>query len=147
MRGDVYLGKLLEFHKMCRGPFGVPRETWAFFGNNTAQKGLLKHAGENFIVCVELWGEAEGSSRVACQPGGPLVSPQGRQISFGVARGTSGFLVHRCRDEYGLILSRGGNLRVPLHLKFDLRVSAELEHESQASSCVVAQNSVCLSSC
>ena len=84
---------------MCRGPFGVPRETWAFFGNNTAQKGLLKHAGENFIVCVELWGEAEGSSRVACQPGGPLVSPQGRQISFGVARGTSGFLVHRCRDE------------------------------------------------
>ena len=31
--------------------------------------------------------------------GKPLVSPQGSHISFGVARGTSGFLVHRCRDE------------------------------------------------
>ena len=28
-----------------------------------------------------------------------LVSPQGIQISFGVARGTSGFLVHHGRDE------------------------------------------------
>ena len=30
---------------------------------------------------------------------GLLVSPQGSQISFGVVRGTSGFLVHRCRNE------------------------------------------------
>ena len=28
-----------------------------------------------------------------------LVSPQGSQISFGVARCTSGFQVNRCRDE------------------------------------------------
>ena len=34
----------MEFHKACRGPFQVPRETWAFL------KGLLKHSGENFIV-------------------------------------------------------------------------------------------------
>ena len=31
--------------------------------------------------------------------GDPLVSPQGSQISFGVGRGTSGLLVHHCRDE------------------------------------------------
>ena len=32
-----------------------------------------------------------------------LVSPQGNQISFGVVRGTSGFLSHCCRDELGII--------------------------------------------
>ena len=31
--------------------------------------------------------------------GDPLVSPQGRQISFGAARSTLGFLVHHYRDE------------------------------------------------
>ena len=31
--------------------------------------------------------------------GDPLVSPEGGQMPFGVVRGTSGFLVHRCRDE------------------------------------------------
>ena len=29
----------------------------------------------------------------------PFMSPQGSQISFGVARGASRFLMHRCRDE------------------------------------------------
>ena len=31
--------------------------------------------------------------------GDPLVSPQGSQIPFGVARGTLGYLGHCCRDE------------------------------------------------
>ena len=31
-----YLLKLLEFCKACRGPFRVPRERWAFFGNAAA---------------------------------------------------------------------------------------------------------------
>ena len=56
--GDGYLLKLLEFHKACRGPFRVPREMWAFFGNTAGEKGLLKHAGENFVVCLELCQEA-----------------------------------------------------------------------------------------
>ena len=34
--GDGYLGKLLELHKACRGPFQAPRERWAFFGNAAA---------------------------------------------------------------------------------------------------------------
>ena len=55
---DGYLGKLLEFRKACPGPFRVPRETWAFFGNTPGKKGLLKRAGENFLVCMELWREA-----------------------------------------------------------------------------------------
>ena len=29
----------------------------------------------------------------------PLMSPHGSQMSLGVARGTSGFLEHCCRDE------------------------------------------------
>ena len=34
--GDWYRWKLLEFCKACGGPFRVPRETWAFFGNTEA---------------------------------------------------------------------------------------------------------------
>ena len=75
--------------------------------------------------------------------GEPLMSPQGSQISFGIARGTLGLLAHHCRNEYGLILSLGRNLRVPLHFG----VSAELEQGSQASSCVEARNLACLLSC
>ena len=60
--GYGYLGKLLEFHKGCRGPFQVPRDTWADFGNAAALKGLLKSAGEYFLVCLELWQEAKCSS-------------------------------------------------------------------------------------
>ena len=53
----------------------------------------------NYVVWVELWQEDLGSFRVACPPGGLLVSPQGSQISFGVGKGSLGFLAHRCRDE------------------------------------------------
>ena len=35
---------------------------------------------------MELGRETEGSSRVVCRPGVPLVSPQGSQIAFGIAR-------------------------------------------------------------
>ena len=35
--------------------------------------------------------------------GDPLLSPQGSLISFGGARGTSGFLAHCGRDEKALI--------------------------------------------
>ena len=37
--------------------------------------------------------------------GGLLVSPQGSQISFGIVRGTLGFLMHCCREELGVISS------------------------------------------
>ena len=75
------------------------------------------------------------------------MSPHGSQISFGVARGTSGFLMHRCRDEYGLNRVEEG-ISVFLSISdFDHRFFAQLEQESQASSCVEALNSACLSSC
>ena len=73
--------------------------------------------------------------------------PQVSQISFGVARGTSGFLMHRCRDEYGLNRVEEG-ISVFLSISdFDHRFFAQLEQESQASSCVEEWNSACLSSC
>ena len=34
--GHGYLGKLLEFCKVCQGPFQIPREMWAFCGNSAA---------------------------------------------------------------------------------------------------------------
>jgi len=34
--GDACLEKLLEFRKACQGPFRVPREMSAFFGNAAA---------------------------------------------------------------------------------------------------------------
>ena len=70
-----------------------------FLWKRCSVKGTPQGGGENFLVCVELEREAEGSSRVVCRPGGPLVSPQGSQISLGIARGISGFLAHRCRVE------------------------------------------------
>ena len=85
--------------KHVKYTFTFQEGKWALAGNAAALKGLLNRAGENFVVCVELWREAYGSSRVAFRPEEPLVSPQISQISFGVVRGTSGFLVPRCRDE------------------------------------------------
>ena len=55
---EVYLGKLLEFHKASLVPFRIPRGIVGFLGNAEALKGLLKGAGENFVGCVELWLEA-----------------------------------------------------------------------------------------
>ena len=75
------------------------------------------------------------------------MSLQGSQISFGIARATSGFLhitagINRAssRAEEGT----SGFLSIS---DFDSSVSAELEHESQAFSYVEEWNSACLSSC
>ena len=52
----------------------------------------------------------------------PLVLPQGHEVSFQVARGTSGFLSSCCRG-MGLILSWVGKLRVPLQFRRASRCS------------------------
>ena len=56
---------------------------------------------EERIPCF-LW-SCSGKLRVALKLcgdlGDPLVFPQGSQIYFRVARGTSGFLLHHCMDE------------------------------------------------
>ena len=70
-----------------------------FVWKRCSVKGIIQGAGENFLVCVELGHGAEGSSRVVCRPGGPLMSPQGSQISLGIVRGISGFLMHLYRVE------------------------------------------------
>ena len=33
-------------------------ETWDFFGKTAVKKGLIKLAGKNFVIWVELWLEA-----------------------------------------------------------------------------------------
>ena len=62
-------------------------------------KGLLKHAGENFVVGLELWRKLRVPLELCIDLGDLFASPQGSQISFGIMRGTSGFLAHHCRDE------------------------------------------------
>ena len=55
--GDGYLGKILEFPKRVKNPFEFQEGTWAFYEIAAVSKGLLKRAGENFKVCLELWQE------------------------------------------------------------------------------------------
>ena len=47
-----------SFIKRVKYPFKFQEGTWAFFGNAAVSKGLLKRAGENFVVCIEVWQEA-----------------------------------------------------------------------------------------
>ena len=51
-------GNFWSFLKHVKYPFEFQEGTWAFFGNAAVSKGLLKHAGENFVDCMELWLEA-----------------------------------------------------------------------------------------
>ena len=57
------------------------------------------------MVCLKLWQKLSVPLELRVDLGDALQSLQGSQISFGVARGTSGFLEQRCRVEYLLILS------------------------------------------
>jgi len=57
------------------------------------------------VVCLKLWQKLSVPLELRVDLGDALQSLQGSQISFGVARGTSGFLEQRCRVEYLLILS------------------------------------------
>ena len=74
------------------------------------------------------------------------MSPQGRQSSFAVGRGTSGsscIAAGLNRASSRVEEETSGFLCIS---DFNCRVSAELEQESQASSCVEAWNSAFLSS-
>ena len=51
------------------------------------------------MICEELWLELRVPLELRVNLGDPLVSPQGSQICFGIARVTLGFLAHHCRDE------------------------------------------------
>ena len=44
-----------SFIKRVKYPFEFEDRMWTFLGNTSAEKGLLKPAGHNFMVCVELW--------------------------------------------------------------------------------------------
>ena len=78
--------------------------------------------------------------------GDPLVYPQRSQISFVVVRGTSRFLqITSGMNTASSRVEAGTSVFLSIS-DIDLRISAELEQGSQSSSCVEAQNSVCLSS-
>ena len=79
--------------------FEFEEATWDFLGNAVAQKGLISHGRENFIVVVELWWKLKVPLELRGNLGDPLMFHRGSQICFLVARGTSGFLSHCCRDE------------------------------------------------
>ena len=73
--------------------------------------------------------------------------PEGRQITFGIRgarRNSSGIAARMNRSSSRVEAGNAGFLSIS---DFDRRVSAELEQESQASSCVEEWNSACLSSC
>ena len=102
---------------------------------------------ENFVVCMMLWQEAEGSSRVACRPGRPLFSPQGSQISLALL-GTPQYSSNMASGMKRASSRVEAGTSVFLSLSdFDQRVSAELEQERQSSSCVEEWNSAFLSCC
>ena len=91
--GDVYLGKLLGFHKGYQVPFPVPRGNVGFLGKRCSLKGPhLVWRGE----FRGFWWSCGGKLRVPLELhgdlGDPLVFSLGSQICFRVARGTSGFL-------------------------------------------------------
>ena len=65
----------------------------------TAGRGLLKHAGDNFVVCWGCGGKLKVPLELRVKLRDLLMSPQGSHISFRVVRCTSGFVVHRCSDE------------------------------------------------
>ena len=97
--GTGIWGKFWSFIKRGKYPFEFQEGTWAFFGNASTYKGLLKRAGDNIVVCVELWREAYASSQVVCRPGGPARVSSWKLDLLWHCRGTAGFLEHRCRDE------------------------------------------------
>ena len=82
-----------------------------------------------------------------CVPGGPLVYPQGSQNTFGTARAprdSSCIAEGMNRASSRVEAGTSGFLSIS---DFNRRISAELEQESQASSCVEEWNLACLSSC
>ena len=102
---DVYLGKLPEFHEECEIPFRVPRGNVRYLwkhcsvkGPNLAWRGYFHGFSRDVVGSL-------GFLSLRGDLGDMLVFPQGSQISFGVTRGTSGFLLRCCRDEQGLISS------------------------------------------
>ena len=51
--------------KNVKYPFTFPEGTLDFSGDTALEKGLISPSGENFVVFLELWREAGGSSQVA----------------------------------------------------------------------------------
>ena len=97
--GDEYLVKLLEFHKACQVPFRVQG------GTGLSLKTLQRKSASSSVhgrISWFVW-SCGGKLRVPLELrvylGDPLVSPQGRQISFGIEMGISGFLELCCRDK------------------------------------------------
>ena len=52
--GTGIWGNFWSFLKRVKYTFEFQEGKGAFFGNTASYKGLLKHAGENYVVCVEL---------------------------------------------------------------------------------------------
>ena len=97
--GEGYLGKLLEFHKESQVPFRIPRGNVGFLGNAEALKGILKGVGRILWVAWSCGGKLRVLLELRVDLEDPHVSPQGSQISFCVARGTSVFFMLRYMDE------------------------------------------------
>ena len=96
--GDVYVGKVLDLHQGCQGPFQSSKEKVGFL--------LRCHSGNGPYLALR--GESPGFSRVVAgnleflsshdgDLRDPLVWLQERPVSMRVARGLSGLLSSQCR--------------------------------------------------
>ena len=95
--GDVYVGKVLNLHQGCQGPFQSSKEKVGFL--------LRCHSGNGPYLALR--GESPGFSRVVAgnflflsSYDGDLMDllmlPHERPVSMRVARGLSGFLSSLC---------------------------------------------------
>ena len=95
---DVYVGELLEFHKVCRVPFRVSGGNVGFLSRRCSGKGprlALRGESRGFPRGLAgIWG-LHSSCDVDLTD--PLVLPQESQVSIRVASGLSGFLSSQCR--------------------------------------------------
>ena len=64
LRGDWYVGEILELHQGCQGTFRGSRGKAQFPQDAATEKGLLSSSGENLLIFLELQRELWGSSRV-----------------------------------------------------------------------------------
>ena len=95
--GDVYVGKVLDLHQGCQGPFQSSKEKVGFL--------LRCHSGNGPYLALR--GESPGFPRVVARNflflssydgdlRDLLMLPHERPVSMRVARGLSGFLSSQC---------------------------------------------------
>ena len=103
--GTDISGSFWGFIKGVKFPFEFQEGMWVSW--ETLQRKRASSRMEGRILWF-LW-SCGGNLRVHLELrgdlGDPLVFPQGSQICFRVARGTSEFVSHHCMNEEGLISS------------------------------------------